>query len=552
VTQEPPTTDLDHEDNGYESPEVDNEGLASVILVEKADDIASICGRVDTAPTFAVVVHAPDGNRALAGELGMRRLQRHADESGKVVAIATPSLSLANRARQVGIPVARRPEHVRWDAGGKRVVRLGQRSLVLPALGVWVQLVAIVAVLLVAVGLALTMAPSVTVRAVPPVETLSKTIEVTASSDFDSSDLAALRVPAQEIQTKRSVTLPQRTTGTVLVGTAPAKVAVSITNPTAEDVVLPKGTVLLAGPDFVSFALDAETTVPAGGSAPQQATAAEPGVEGNLAENTVTGWLEPSLRELTVTNPEPATGGASEERRAVDAADLSALNQLARDLEGSEYFRRLILEDRPHDAVFLSTAKATVEPGTPSANIGDLTDIVLLEVEVQVTALAILEETLEQVAVTTLGEGLGVGEFIPGSVSATEAGPSVFDADNNTVTTSLRVSGQFARNVTSDAIAQSVKGKSPEAAKSTLADQYGIQDADVDLSPNWAPRLPRFDFRIDVELLTEAEARAAEEAEADQEAEADEQAETAGEGEGDETADEANGTDESPTPTPRP
>ncbi|HQW51981.1 MAG TPA: hypothetical protein PL082_07985, partial [Tepidiformaceae bacterium] len=84
-----------------------SESLASVVLVERSEDIAAICGRVDTAPTWAVVIHAPDGNRQLSTELGMRRLVRHGEESGKVVAIATRSSGLASRARQVGIPVSR-------------------------------------------------------------------------------------------------------------------------------------------------------------------------------------------------------------------------------------------------------------------------------------------------------------------------------------------------------------------------------------------------------------------------------------------------------------
>ncbi len=529
MTQKPPVADFEQEDNGYDPDDVDPDGLASVILIEKGDDIASICGRVDTAPTFAVVLHAPDGNRPLSGELGMRRLQRHADESGKVVAIATPSLSLSNRARQVGIPVARRPEHIRWDAGGKRVLRFGSKSVVLPALGIWIQLLTIAAVLVVAIGLALTMAPSVDVRAVPPTESLTRTVRVTASPDFAEVDLEALRVPAQQISVTRTVTLAQRTTGTVLVGTVPATVAVTITNPTDREFTLPAGTVLLAGPDFIAFTIAEEVTLGPGETVEQQATAAEPGVEGNVPENTVTGWLEPAFRELTVTNPAAAAGGASEERPAVDAADLAALNQLATDLESSAYFRALIAEERPHDAVFLSTAEVTAEPGTPSHNIGEPTDVVLIDVEIRTSALAILEETLDQVAREVLGQGL-TGEFVPGSVIAEETGPSTYNPDDNSVTAELRLSGLFARNVTSEDIANAVKGKSPEDAKSILAERYGIQEADVDLSPGWAPWLPRFDFRIDVELRAQLEE----------------------EDIGGEPATEANGTDEEPTPTPGP
>ncbi|MGE5595543.1 MAG: baseplate J/gp47 family protein [Hyphomicrobiales bacterium] len=527
MTREPPLSDLEDDDQPGFDPDPD--GLASVIDVDRADDIASICGRVDTAPTFAVVVYAPRGNRPLSTELGMRRLHRHAEESGKVVAVATSNIALANRARQVGIPTARRPEHIRWDAAGKRVVRLGNRSIILPALGGWIQLAAILAVVAIFAGLAVTMAPSATIRVIPPVETLSETVTITASSDFTEIDLAELQVPAATIESTRSITLTQRTTGKTLVGTLPAKVVVTITNPTARDVLLPAGATLLAGPEFIPFLLDAETAVAAGQTVTGGATAADPGVQGNVPAGSVTGWLDPDLRTLQVTNAEAAAGGASEERPAVDANDIVALNQLARDIERSDAIKGYVLETRPHDAVFLGTAVAEVTAGQPSATVGTPTDVVFMEVNVRVTALAVLAETLEEVARSVLGAQQGVGEFIPGSVTAVETGARQLNADDNTIKTDLKVSGQFARNLTRDAIKGAVKGKSPDDAKSTLTERYGIQEPQVDLSPGWAPWLPRFDFRLDVELMAEPEAEAP--------------ATTAAEGDG---------TAATATPTPRP
>src|SRR5690606_21195862 len=100
--------------------------------IERAEDVAGVCGRLDTAPTWAIVIHAPDGNRQLSTELGMRRLLRHAEESGRMVAVATRSSSLASRARGLGVPVARKPDHIRWDAPGRVVWRLGGMSIAAP------------------------------------------------------------------------------------------------------------------------------------------------------------------------------------------------------------------------------------------------------------------------------------------------------------------------------------------------------------------------------------------------------------------------------------
>ena len=68
------------ENTGDQAGGPDSSSLASVVLIDRREDIAAICGRVDIAPTYAVVIHAPDGNRQLSTELGMRRLKSRLGE----------------------------------------------------------------------------------------------------------------------------------------------------------------------------------------------------------------------------------------------------------------------------------------------------------------------------------------------------------------------------------------------------------------------------------------------------------------------------------------
>lgn len=484
----------------YEGDERPVESLASVVLVERSEDIAAICGRVDGAPTWAVVIHAPDGNRQLSTELGMRRLVRHGEEAGKIVAIATRSSSLASRARQVGVPVSRRPESVRWDAGGRHVVGVGRWSLATPAIGRYVQLVVIAAVGLFALGLVLTMAPSASVVAYPPTETVSSVVTITASEDVTEVDLDTLEVPATRISGEQVITLAVAATGTTEVGVQPATVSVVISNRTQADVVVAAGTVLLAGPSYFPFELDETLTVPREGNITGTATAAKPGTGGNLGPDTVGGWFDEKFRFLEVTNPEAAAGGVSEPRPAVDPQDVVNLQTLAKALEGSEMIKRGLVEARPHDAVFLRTAETTVEYTLPEPPIGTPTDIVLLRVTVKVSALAVLAETLDQLARRVLQSEGGAGEFLPGTVTALETGARQLDADTGLIRTEVRLQGEFARGVTAAAVKDAVKGKSTEDARSTLSDRYGIQEAEVKLTPGWAPWVPRFGFRIDAEL----------------------------------------------------
>jgi hypothetical protein len=475
------------------------EDVASVVLVDRAEDVAAVCGRVDAAPTWAVVIHAPEGNRPLGTELGMRRLIHHAQDAGKVIAIATRSGALASRARELGVPVARKPQHVRWDAGGKHVIRAGKLSFAAPSVGRYVQVAVIAAVAFIALFLVLAMAPSATVTVYPPTETVSEVITITASESRTEVDLKTLEAPASRVSAERKFTLAAKTTGSTQVGTVPAKARVTITNSTQAAVAVAQGSVVLAGPEFFPFVVDETATVPAGGAVEASVTARRPGVAGNVPAGTINGWEAERLRFLGLTNAAAAAGGLSEPRPAVDPRDVAGLNELAKSLEGSEAVKQSLVEARPRDAVFMGTATSLLELGSAHPAVGTPADVVFLEVTVTLSALALLEGTLDQLARHVLSGRAVEGEFVPGTVRAIETGARQLDVDTATVKTELRVQGELARGVTKDAIRDAVKWKEKDAARSTLSGRYGIQDADVRLS-GWAPRLPLFGFRIDVTL----------------------------------------------------
>lgn len=473
----------------------DLSGLASVIYVARDEDIAAICGRIDAAPTFAVVLHAPRGSHAMSRELGMRRVIRHAEDAGKTLAVATRSPSLASRARQAGLPVAWRPERIRWDAGGRVVVGLGPLSLKLPPIGRYLSaLVLLIAIVSVGAGL-LFAAPSATVTVVPPTELREATVVVTASTLAEAFEPAGMVVPATGVSASKQITLAVPTTGSILVPVTPATVALAVSNPGDVAVTVPAGAIATTE-DGLEFASDDTVEVPAGGEAVVMATAVDPGPQGNVAAGVVAAWRDEALSSLGVTNPEPAEGGASESRRAVDAADLVAIRQLVEELAVSDALRQSLVEQRPNDAIFLRTAEVRVVEGKPSANAGDLANVVFMDVTVTVSALAILSETLDEVAAAVLGDG--PGELVPGTVRAVETGARQANLDDGSIRTELQLSAAFARGITAGSIRSAVKGKSADEAKSTLAERYGIQEADVQLTPGWAPWLPRFDFRIDV------------------------------------------------------
>lgn len=475
------------------------EDLASVVLVERAEELAAVCGRVDTAPTWAVVINAPDGNRQLSTELGMRRLLHHAAEAGKVVAIATRSSSLASRARDLGVPVARRPEHIRWDAGGRRLVRVGRLNIAAPGIGRYVQVAFIAAVAFAGLFLLLALAPSASVTAYPPTETVSQVVTITAVEARTSIDFERFEVPASRVTTEQRFTLAMKTTGTTQVGVAPATVKLTISNGTGAAVAVAAGTVVTAGPEAFPFEIVEAVTVPPNGTAEASATARRPGAPGNVPAGAVTGWEAERYRFLKVTNAAPAAGGVSEPRPAVDSRDVVAIKALAKALETSDAVKARLLESRPHDAVFLGTAEGFADYDDAVPVTGTPAEFVTLDVTVKLSALAVLETTLNELARNVLAGAAPGGEFVPGTVRAVETGARQIDTETGLIRTELRLAGELARGVSADAIREAVKGKSKDDVRSTLSERYGIEDAEVRLS-GWAPRFPRFGFRIDVDL----------------------------------------------------
>ena len=492
--------------SGSPPPAAPNDGLASVVPVDRRDDIAAVCGAIDSAPTFAVVLHAPRGNRQAAGQLGMRRIVRHAEDSGRVVAIATKSRSLASRARQEGVPVGRKPDRIRWDAGGKRVLWLGPASIALPSLGRYAQLILLLLAVLALAGIALAAGSSAEVTLAPPLESESAPVLLTAATDQEPPDLSESAIdtvvfPLEEVSTTRTVTLARATTGVGPVPAGRATVLVTMTNPGSTDVEVPKGAGL-ATADGIAFMLDLDTTVPAGGSASQQVSAVEPGPAGNVAAATITVWTTSGFEALQVTNPAAATGGTTENRAVVSVDDVTALQELALTLQTSEELRSTLAADRPTWAIYGRTITVVATPGPPSPGIGQPGTVVFVTVTLAISGFGIPPAAVESIAESALDDRDG-RSHVPGSVTAVETGREQADTEDG-LQSEFIISAGYS-TLTEDDIRNAVKGKTKGDAAAALEEKYGIQGAEIDLFPSFVRWLPRFNFRIDVTFQVPAE-----------------------------------------------
>ena len=128
----------------------------------------------------------------------MRRVARHAEGSGRVLAVATRSGVLARRARAQGVPVSWNPRKVHWGSGGKVVIRLGSFALLVPPFGRYAQYVALAVFILAAAAALFTAGPSATVKVYPRTQTVEGVTVVRASPRVDELDLDREAAPGHD------------------------------------------------------------------------------------------------------------------------------------------------------------------------------------------------------------------------------------------------------------------------------------------------------------------------------------------------------------------
>lgn len=486
----------DRRESQYEptpDPDAGPGDVATVVVVDRREDVATICGRLDSAPTFAVVIHAPKGNRQLATEYGMRRLRRYAEETGHALAVATGNRALASRAVGAGLPVARKPANVRWDRPGRSVVTLGSLSLALPSLGQWPGIFAITVGFFLIVLAALFVLPSATVTVILAGEPVTTETEISIVEASSASDPVRGILVARPVTLHDTVLLAIRTTGVAEVATEAAVATVSVTAP-AEGITVPAGAVLLAGP--VRFRLDSELSLGPRGTASVTATAVLPGPSGNVVAGAVNGWEDDAFASAVVTNPTAAVNGAAETRAVVTEADLARADEQVDLLAGSSQILARLAESRSGELVIKESLSATAKARPGELSAGDAADVLVLEVDVEITGEAVPADAL-----LALAEGLyetGSQVVLNGTVEVEQVEPA-FETGGETFAR-VAVTATLVSAIDPGEIRGAIAGRRPGSAKENLLARYRMDDVELRLSPGWAPFVPRLGSRINVEV----------------------------------------------------
>jgi hypothetical protein len=366
------------------------------------------------------------------------------------------------------------------------------------------------AILVAGVGLYLLL-PSAAIAVTPHQEQVGPVdLTVTADTTATAPDAAALVVPAQQVPVPVSVTDTFNATGKrVAVTNATGTVRFQNLDPTSTNRIA-AGSVVRTN-SGIRFRTDATVTVPRAqlitigtqitltpGRISVAITAVDGGPDGNVAAGTIV--IVPNGENslfLKVSNPEPTSGGTSQEFTRITQADVDGATA-ALDASLHEAFTEAMADPAlTSNGATVFPATGVLGPTTPTVDPTTLVgqEVATFDLGLSATGTVITADSapVSDIAMTALQAAVKPDHsLVPGSVDV-----SVGDAIvvGQTVTFPVHATAKQTANLDPATLEKMVLGKPIPEAKAILA-PFG--DVEINVSPDWTGSVPSFESRVDV------------------------------------------------------
>jgi Baseplate J-like protein len=372
--------------------------------------------------------------------------------------------------------------------------------------------IAIALVALLALGgiLAFTLLPSASIVLSPwskPIGPLQ--VQVVADPTVTAADPTTLTVPAQQFTFDLAVNQTFNATG-LKVTEAKATGSVTFANfDTGRGVFIPAGTVVRTE-SRIEFTTNADLTLPRAGvdffppfnvhpsTGSVAITASDPGVIGNVGNNTIT-IVPKGGNRLRVTNPDPTTGGSHTEAAQVTQQDVTnAIATLTAALP-AELDTQIAAGATVPSGTTLYPETKVVGTATPTVDakklVGKVEDQFDLGVTAQGTVLGVDASPVQGLAEERLRAQVEPGWTLDsGSVAVQLGTPFVIGSQVNFPVT---LSAREIRSVNQAALLAEIQGRDVPAARAQL-DDFG--SADIRLWPDWVTTIPTNSSRVTITL----------------------------------------------------
>ena len=467
------------------------------------------------AKTPRILLVWPKFEKVTLRQVDLKVLQRHASSLGAQLGLVTRRRRVRADAEALGIPVfvsTGKAQRETWPKQKSRKLPYKvpdktlreQREQVQVREEAWrthpvTRILAFSLGVLSVLAIVALFIPRAQVRLHPVTQTQSVVVPVTASPSVKSVFITG-SIPAREKRIVVEGTQRVTVTGEGIVPQSKARGVVIFRNLTQSAVNIPVGTIVVAGDvRFVTTELGV-LNPGVGETVELRIEAVEGGLLGNLeaeAINVVEGRLGLSI---SVSNPEPTTGGR--ERASVQATDADRERAKRLLLVSLENDARASLMDEPNsdDILFDETfALSQILSENYDLPVGAVGSQLTLTMQAEYTVRYAAASDLNELAALALNASLPSGFLAASDALVVDSSTTPELLEDGSVRWTMRAEREITQQVNVQQVAQLIQGLSVSDAQSKLDKALPlINEPKVSLTPSWWPWVPVVPFRIEV------------------------------------------------------
>jgi hypothetical protein len=486
-----------------------------IITLESHDDLISVRDRLSWAKTPRILLVWPKYEKVTLRQVDLKVLQRHASTLGAQLGLVTRQRRVRADAEALGIPVFEstgeaqkvawpKPRRKKWrHKAPDKTLREKREQVQIreeawrtnPIVKILVFLVGVLSVL----ALVALFIPRAQVSLKPVSQTQSIVLPVTANPSMNTVFITG-SIPAREkkivVEGEQKISV----TGEGVVPQSKARGAVIFRNLTQNEVAIPVGTIVRS--DEIRFVTTEDGTVEAGVGETLELPieAVEGGVAGNLDAETID-VVEGRLGlSVSVTNPEPTTGGR--ERSSLQATDTDrahAKELLLKSLESdarAKLLDGLSSDDVLFDETFALSQIVSEIYDLPAGAAGSQ---LTLNMQAEYSARYADASDLSELASLALNASLPPGFLAASNAVDVESTNDRTLLDDGSIRWTMRARRKIYQQVNVAQVTQLIQGLGYSAAQSKLEEYLPLlSEPKISLSPSWWPWVPIVPFRIEV------------------------------------------------------
>lgn len=490
-----------------------------IITVESHDDFISVRDRMSWAKTPRILLVIPKFEKVALRQAEFKILQRHASALGAQLGVVTRVRRIRAAAEELGITVFKSTVEAQkktWNAAPPKLAAWRppkpnlreERERVQVREGAWrthlvVRLSAFMAGALSVFAIVALFIPRAQVRLHPVVETQNAVLPVTAS-EFTKSAYVTGNIPMREMRVILDGDQIVTVTGEGATPQSKARGVVLFRNLTANAVTIPEGAIVeTTGVPLVQFVTLEAGAVSAGVGKTFEVLveALVGGAAGNMPADSLLAIRGALGLSLTVTNPEPTSGGRDKSSAQASDADRARVKEaLMRTLD--ERARNEFLEElEAGDILFdetIAVSQIFLEEYDPPAGAAGST--LTLTVQAEYSARYASASDLTTLAALALNASLPAG-FHPISNSALKidsvGSPTI--GEDGSARWRIRAERQIVQTINPAQIVYLIRGLSVDAARSRLEKAFTWKnEPEISMSPAWWQWVPLPPFQIEV------------------------------------------------------